>query len=153
MTGYARVDFDTVAPLMPFDKTASQVSARGEHFDWKAPDDVLHTSDPIPTRGPNREELSNPQFVDLSGKRIGRFTVVGIAEVITTNGQNWTVRCVCGSYETKKAKTLKAWISGDVKGSHEPMCGWCSNNQRLLRGQYDARKAAAAVQAIREMSK
>jgi len=150
MSGYAKVDFDVIAPLMPFDKTAGRVAARGEHFEWQPASNVLHTSAPIPTRRPNDVELKNRQFVDLSGQKVGRFTVMGISEVVTCNGQNWTVRCVCGSYETRKTKTVKAWIAGEWEADHEPMCGWCCNNRRLQRGGFDKKKAAAAEQAMQE---
>ena len=105
MTRFAQVDMNAVAPLIPGDKVAGRVSARGEHFDWKPQPGKIHSSEPIPVRPPNEHERSLPFFRDLTGARIGRLLVQGIATNFTsTNGQNWAVRCVCGSYETRKAK-------------------------------------------------
>lgn len=155
MTGFARVDFDTVAPLMPFDKTAGQVAARGESFEWSPSPGNIHSTDPIAHRPPIREEQANPEFINLTGARTGRLTVLGVAAEIPSNGngQRWVVRCVCGAYETRKAKSIKAALSGDWKADHEPMCGWCCNNRRLQRGGFDKRKAAAAAQAIQELAR
>ena len=35
MTRFAQVDMNAVAPLLPGDKVAGRVAARGEHFDFK----------------------------------------------------------------------------------------------------------------------
>ncbi len=152
---YRSVGFDTVAPLMPFDKTASVVAGRGEHFEWAPPENSNHSADMIPFRGPNREELIKPGFFDLTGKRLGRLLVMGIAAAIPSNGngQRWVVRCRCGAYETRKAKYIKACAAGDNPGQHEPMCDWCDNNRRLQRGYHNPKKAAAAAQAIQEAAR
>ena len=144
---YRRVDFDTVAPLMPFDKTASQVAGRGQHFEWAPSNpDKLHSKDPIPTRGPNNRERIFPGFLDLTGKRFGRFTVMGIADIRTTNGQNWSVRCVCGAYETRKAKFIKSCLAG--AGDPQAMCDSCNYTRQLQQGYHNPKKAAAAAEAI-----
>ncbi|TCV66298.1 hypothetical protein [Neorhizobium sp. S3-V5DH] len=147
---YRRADFDTVAPLMPFDKTASMVTGKGEHFEW-SPSNLqkVHSTDPIRTRAPNRDELQKPSFTDLTGKKIGRFTVLGIAaDVVTTNGQNWVVRCVCGAYETRKSRFIKKCVAGDNPGEQEPMCDACGYTRRLQMGRWHPKKAAAAAEAI-----
>lgn len=150
MTRFARVDMDAVAPLLPGDKVAGRVAARGEHFHWEpALGGKVHSGDPIAVRPPNKHELGQPSFVDLKGIKIGRLTVMGIAaEVISTNGQNWVVRCVCGAYETRKAKFIKGTAAGDAQHDAEPMCDWCDKTRRLQMGRCDERKAAAAAQAI-----
>lgn len=91
---YRQVDFDAVAPLLPFDKTASMVTGRGESFEWSPPDVSNYSANPIPNRRPMHEELIKPSFVDLTGKRIGRLRVMGIATSIPSNGngQRWVVR-------------------------------------------------------------
>ena len=148
---FHQVDFDTVAPLMPFDKTAGRVVARGEHFEWKPPlSTKIHSADPIPTRRPTAAELTLPSFVNLAGIRFGRLSVLGIATEIPSkgNGQRWVVRCVCGAYETRRAKYIKACVAGQNPGEHEPMCDWCANTRRLQMGKCDRKKAAAAAEAI-----
>lgn len=155
MTGFARVDFDTVAPLIPFDKTAGHVAARGERFEWAPSPGNSHSADPITYRAPNREERIMPQFIDLTGKRTGRLTVLGVAAEIPSNGngQRWVVRCVCGAYETRKAKSIKKFMAGEWTGDRPPMCGWCENTNRLRDGRHSKRKAAAAAQAIQELAR
>jgi hypothetical protein len=152
MTRLARVDMDAVAPLMPGDKVAGRVAARGEHFEF-TPSQIgkAHSSTPIASRRPAANELGQPNFKDLTGIRIGRFTVLGIAsEISTGNGQNWVVRCVCGIYETRKAKFIKACVAGNNPGEHEPMCDCCAYTRRLQNGKYHPKKAAAAAQAIQD---
>ncbi|MGQ3213796.1 MAG: hypothetical protein ACT6U0_20010 [Shinella sp.] len=136
MTGYARVDMASVAPLLPADKVAGRVASRGEHFEWSPTlAGKVHSADPLTTRAPTPQELGQPQFVDLKGVRIGRLTVLGIAaEVISKTGTNWVVRCVCGSYETRKAKYVKACKAGNNPGNEDPTCDWCGKTRRLQLG-------------------
>lgn len=145
--------FDIIAPLMPFDKTASMVAGKGEHFEWEPENrDKIHSRDPIATRLPEAKERNQPGFLDLKGIKIGRFTVIGIAaDLKTCNGQNWVLRCVCGSYETRKAKYIKSCAAGDQ--NHEPMCDWCRKTNRLRMGLHDPKKAAAAAEAIQSMNR
>lgn len=52
------------------------------------------------------------------------------------------------------AKAVEAsCVAGDNPGQHEPMCDWCSNNERLQRGLHNPKKAAAAAQAIQEAAR
>ncbi|CAD7023223.1 hypothetical protein REJC140_00134 [Pseudorhizobium endolithicum] len=147
---YRQVDFDAVAPLMPFDKTASQVAGKGEHFHWEPPENSNYSADPIPFRRPSREELIKPSFVDLTGKKIGRFTVMGVASEIPSNGngQRWVVRCQCSAYETRKAKVIKAHLDGTSRSEEPPMCCCCSYTRKLQLGYHNPKKAAAAAEAI-----
>lgn len=151
---YRSVDFDTVAPLMPFDKTASMVAGKGESFEWNPGNrQKVHSRDPLATRLPTERERALPGFQDLTGKRFGRFTVQGIAaEIITTNGQNWVVRCVCGSFETRKAKSIKSSLSGSCVDP-EPMCESCNYTRKLQQGYHNPKKAAAAAEAIQSMKR
>lgn len=41
---------------------------------------------------------------DFRGKRVGRFTVVGL---YAGAPKLWVVRCACGAYETRRAKSLR----------------------------------------------
>lgn len=152
---YRSVDFDAVAPLMPYDKTASMVAGKGVHFEWEPSNaGKVHSSEPLTTRLPNQNELMHASFRDLKGIKIGRLTVMGIAaDVISSSGQNWVVRCVCGAYETRKARFIKACVSGDNPGDNEPMCDSCGYTRRLQMGLYNPKKAAAAAQAIQECAR
>jgi hypothetical protein len=73
---------------------------------------------------------------------------MGVAAEITGNGQKWVVRCVCGSYETRKARYIKACVAWNNPGSSDPMCDACGYTGRLQRGYHNPKKAAAAAEAI-----
>jgi hypothetical protein len=86
--------------------------------------------------------------------KIARLLVTGIAaEIVSGNGTNWVVRCVCGSYETRKAKFIKACAAGNNPGEEEPMCDWCTKTQKLQRGIHSPKKAAAAAEAIQNCNR
>jgi hypothetical protein len=150
---YRAVSFDTVAPLMPFNKTASMVAGRGEHFEWSPQESQTHSRDPIRTRKAEPSEMAQPTWVDLTGATLGRLRVLGIAELKSRAGANWVVRCVCGSYETRKARFIKACLAGDNPGQHPPMCASCGYTQRLQMGRHHPKKAAAAAEAIQNCMK
>lgn len=94
-----------------------------------------------------------PEFVDLTGIRSGRLTVLGIAVDVSANGTRWVVRCVCGSYELRRTRYLKACAAGEKTGDDEPMCGSCSYTKKLRQGYHNPKKAAAAAQAIMEAAR
>ncbi|QJS27452.1 hypothetical protein [Rhizobium ruizarguesonis] len=150
MTRLARVDMDAVAPLYPSDKVAGRVAARGEHFEWEpARSGKVHSDLPLAHRAPTERELADPTYVDLSGATIGRLKVIGVAADVTSRGnQNWVVRCVCGAYETRKGRYIKACAAGNNPGSSEPMCDACGYTRKLQLGYHNPKKAAAAAEAI-----
>ncbi|UHS60565.1 hypothetical protein HRR99_03030 [Agrobacterium vaccinii] len=128
--------FDTIAPLSPANKTAALVSGRGEHFEFGAKAHQVHSATPLPFREPSKHEYEQSQFVDLTGSKIGRLNVLGVAADIPTGGTGakWVVRCVCGNYETRKSKFIKACLAGENPGNEEPMCAWCGKTRKLQLG-------------------
>jgi hypothetical protein len=146
MTRLARIDFDAVAPLMPFDKTAAQVASKGEHFHWEPTGDQLHSELPIRTRQATPREISDPGYVDLTGAQIGRLRVAGIASFSSLEKRRWVVRCQCGDYEIRRAKFIKRCLSGE--NPVEPMCMECGYTRKLQQGFHNEKKAAAAAEAI-----
>lgn len=134
MRGFSRVDMDAVAPLMPANKTAALVASKGEHFEFSNDKWHVHSATPLPLRAVSPRERGQEHFVDLTGKVIGRLAVQGIADIATGNGTNWSVRCRCGNYETRKAKFIKECLSGNNPGNEEPMCAWCGKTRKLQRG-------------------
>lgn len=90
------------------DLTARLVTSAGVHWDpqrkhgtdehWKAPP-ILIPREQYPS--------SNPTFTDLTNRRFGRFTVVGLLENATRKKKaRWLVRCDCGDYEQRGAKAI-----------------------------------------------
>lgn len=137
MTGprFSRVDMDAVAPLMPSDKTAAVVGGKGVHYEFSALPTRAHSATPLSTRAASAQERSNPSFSDLSGLQFGRMRVVGIAERTTNDGMNWVVRCVCGNYETRKAKVIRKCIADNEPDDDRAICSWCLNTRKLQRGR------------------
>lgn len=151
---FSRIDMDAVAPLLPHDKTAAMVGSQGVTYEFHAQAGQAHSSEPIAWRAPNRQEWGQANFVDLTARMCGRLTIMGIAaDLKTSNGQNWVVRCVCGAYETRKAKYIKANLAGKRERGDEPMCLWCRNTRRLQQGrgqQSEEQKWRAAAGISRE---
>lgn len=145
------VDFDTVAPLMPFDKTASQVAGKGEHFEYSPPQDVVRSETPIETRRATPREKLDPGYVDLTGVKVGRLSVIGIAAASSQEKRRWVVRCQCGDYEIRRSKVIRRWMEGENVGG--AMCHECGYTQKLLRGEHNEKKAAAAAEAIQSMNR
>lgn len=55
-------------------------------------------------------EIGNPEFQDLTGREFGRLRVIGIFDSIGSPKKNaglWVCRCVCGRFETRKAKAVR----------------------------------------------
>ena len=90
-------DMDDIHAKVPVDRVAVRVVGPGEHFD---PNKKIQTNDrstPIPTRPvPFGVE-------DLTGTRMGRLTVLGLARDFK---KHWVVRCDCGTYTTRRRKSI-----------------------------------------------
>jgi len=46
-------------------------------------------------------------FDNLTGRKFGRFTVIGLIGGLSTPRFYWVVRCACGNYETRRPKAIK----------------------------------------------
>lgn len=84
----------------PINKTAALVVSGGQSYNFKETSPIKDSPFPLPTRplGQNEKE-------DLSGRKIGRLSVVGRSA--TDNGK-WVCRCSCGTYILRKSKSLLA---------------------------------------------
>lgn len=104
------VDFDRIITSVPANATAGRVMSRGEHWEPEGPmpPGLQHWKSPPPLRRFVKTESN----IDLTGKAWGRFTVVGLAAESANDGARWIVRCVCGDYEARSAKTIKSALAG-----------------------------------------
>lgn len=59
---------------------------------------------------------------DLRGKKFGRMTVIGMLAEKRSGGAAWVVRCVCGIYETRKARVI---CRPAIEGQEEEACFQC----------------------------
>lgn len=146
------MDFDRIASSAPLDKTAATVTGAGEAFVPRIQiQDYL--ADMPPIKPITRDQRVNPEFVDFTGVVIGRVTVIGIqAKSSKGNGAFWILRCKCGAYCKRSAKSLKAATAGSP--DFVSMCGMCAYNQRLASGKPPrAEKTAPKLKAFGWKSK
>lgn len=110
----------TVAPI---NRMAAQVIKGGVHYEETVHRGTLLTDD-LPSTRPY-PACSKPED-NLTGLIFGRFTVIGLSDVCAT----WVVRCSCGKYTTRRAKSLKAAIAGPNQ-----MCQRCDHNEQKKIGR------------------
>lgn len=113
-----------IAGRRPINKTAALVVSKGFEY---SPAKVVLTRDqgsPIKTRALPLDAEA------LTGKRFGRFTVIGLAK--DTNSR-WVVRCDCGTYTLRTAKAVKN------KENTQDRCEHCRHLAHLKRGDYNRR--------------
>lgn len=120
--------WDAVLASSPLNATAATVTSKG--YDYSPPVTFSETvwDAPPPMTPVGRMHLANASFVDLTGRRVGRLTVLGIARdnhrASGSGGGLWVCRCSCGRYVGRRAKSLKA-------ASAEAMCNECDYTRKL----------------------
>lgn len=110
--------------MKPVNKTAALSLYGGHHY--KSQKKIL-TADsylPIKTRKILRWERMNGR-IDLTGMRVGRFTVIGVSAEST---KKWVVRCRCGIYTER---TQKAILN---KNNQNDMCELCRDHEYIKSG-------------------
>lgn len=111
----------------PINKTAAIVISRGVHYE---PNKIVQTNDsdlPIATRPITKEEFKQQCFVNLTGFRVGRLSVIGVARDFKGK---WVVRCDCGIYSTRRAKSIKN------PENVQDRCEHCRNLAFLKRNEH-----------------
>jgi hypothetical protein len=95
-------DIDTYLPVNKLAKfVVSKNREHGSRFYCK---DVICSMAPLPFKGHN-----GPAEHDLTGRRVGRFVVLGVALFLAgkKRERRWVVKCVCGRYQMLSAKAIK----------------------------------------------
>lgn len=123
--------FDRIAASVPLNVTAATVVSSGEHYEPKFTNQA-HWKEPPPIRPfPKHAPTSLPNF---TGKQHGRLRVLGLHRHPDGNknaGLRWVVRCVCGRYELRSTKALKAErVTDDGQGDR---CQACVHTRKLQR--------------------
>ncbi|NEG94094.1 hypothetical protein [Leclercia adecarboxylata] len=103
----------------PINKTAALVTGKGFSYE---PDCIICTPEFVgpPEIADVRDLLRNPSFIDLTGRKKGRFTVIGLMK---EGRGKWVVRCVCGTYTIRNAKAIKGADSNP--NAHIDACRRC----------------------------
>lgn len=100
--------WDKVISSTPLNKDAA-IARDGGGTSW-TPERALEPTfvrshAPIPTK-----RSKETWGIDITGMKVGKLTVLGVADFPERSQRSqaaWVVRCVCGYYETRKAKTLR----------------------------------------------
>jgi hypothetical protein len=95
------------APLDPVNLPAAAMHFRGiKPPPYTVPPHVYHSGH-CPELAPKlalRKLASTATWRDFTGHTIGRFTVIGLSR---DDHSRWVVRCSCGQYELRSAKSLR----------------------------------------------
>ena len=112
----------------PINRAAASVIGGGIHYDEAKLNCTGETvrDDPFPVRPYPR---SAPKELDLTGRIIGRFHVMGLSLSV---GKSWVVHCSCGSYCLRKRSSL---LSETGVTLAQKMCPRCMQKELKKRKQ------------------
>jgi hypothetical protein len=120
-------------------QAAKDASAKGHH--WQPAKKVVrewdaHSDCPLPMRDITKALLNT--LPDLRGRRVGKLTVIGLYANKTADGARWVVRCLCGCYETRKTKVIRAFIADSEYAAERACCSICDYTKQMLAGKTGA---------------
>lgn len=141
--------FDRILSSVPLNSTAGRVMSRGEHWEpeGKIPPGLKHWKSPPPMK-PFDGSIAHTAAIDLTGKKFGRFTVLGLCCEGAKDGARWVLRCVCGDFEARSAKTIKAAIAGLApENSLSFQCYYCYS-WNAVKSRYKKKGAAPLASFI-----
>lgn len=103
--------FDAILASVPLNSTAAKVTSHGEHWrpEKPIPPHIQHWDAPPPMKPFD----GNPVHTDFTGKKFGRFTVVGVLNLPggKNRGMRWVVKCNCGDYEVRATQAIRLAVS------------------------------------------
>lgn len=100
--------FDKLLASRPVNRAAARVLGGGVHYEMKKEIVQRHWTSPPSTQPITSELRACPSFEDLTGRVFGRFRVVGyLGKFNKSKPPLWLVRCVCGDYESRYAKSIR----------------------------------------------
>lgn len=118
---------DDIHARVPVDRLSARVIAQGVHFEPEKQVTANDSETPHRIVTDLRHLLQQPWFEDLTGRRVGRFTVIGLAADFKGR---WVVRCDCGTYSTRRAKAIRNPENGQDRCEH------CRHLAYLKRSDY-----------------
>lgn len=123
------MDFDRIASSSPVNADAAKSRAGGgASFDIVIAPHIVHLDAPMRCVPVPRDTE------DLTGRQVGRLKVIGLLGKLNPKKKmaSWLVRCVCGRYETRKAKSIKAAAGLDHE-THGMQCYECQKLAHIKR--------------------
>lgn len=126
-------DFDFVATHKPVNGSAAAVVCKGEHFEPDKMPGCYHSDKPLPV-----ERFKGPRKDNLTGKKFGKFTVIGyLGKFNRTRGTGrWLVQCSCGWYEIRAARVLRNTEGNDEELRSRTMCHECNFLESIKTDKY-----------------
>ena len=107
--------------FIPVNRIASIVGfSKGEHYNFKGNEYSRDKDIPYQIRPIRHSEYSNPSFIDITGRKYGRLTVLGLSADVP---KRWVVRCDCGKYSMRQTKSLRLL--------NQMMCDECTKVERM----------------------
>jgi len=120
-----------IDPHLPIDSTAARVVSivNEAGIPFKCGDKIVSMS-PLPTMAwPYQRDH------DMTGRKVGRFTVIGYSvwkpKSHQPNNVRWVVKCSCGRYQIFTTKTVK-------RNNPNSMCEVCHHVQSLKNKKHSA---------------
>jgi hypothetical protein len=133
--------FEKLAGRVAVNKQSAQSAfGSGTHYTPKYNPSRMTSADPLPIK----PIPDNCDAAELVGVKYGRLTVLGLHDRPTTGPANWVVRCVCGNYETRKAKTIRKRDMASAECEH------CEHRRRLQKRSLAERLGYEKAEAIME---
>lgn len=86
----------------PVDRVAVRILSRGEQY--RSPKKITQAHQALPFPLGKMPRKPDSGFVNLTGNRRGRLTVIGI---LKDSLSKWICRCDCGNHVLRKAKSIK----------------------------------------------
>lgn len=131
--------WDRIISSTPLNTDAAK-ARDGGGFSWSP--EVSFAPGKVHTHAPPkmRPVPLNRTCPNLTGLKVGKLTVVGLAAKTTSDGAAWVVRCVCGYYETRKARTLRR-----PDYATEAMCDECRYMRELRAGRVERPTVAERI--------
>lgn len=127
----SRDHWDAILASAPLNATAGAVTSKGYQYEPDKKITAVEWDAPPAMARIGREHTRNASFVDFSGRRFGRLTVLGMVAERTTNpsgdkGALWVCRCACGRYCGRRAKTIR-------KANPDDRCQLCQHAAFLAK--------------------
>ena len=129
---------DRILSSNPVNATASRVTSKGIHWESQNPPPEYHWHSDAPPKLKPVGGNGSPLFVDLTGVRQGRLTVIGyLGKLNPKASARWLVRCDCGDYEARSARAIK-----QHRGNDEACCWNCDHLLKIKAGHWKPKEAA-----------
>jgi hypothetical protein len=141
--------FDRLVGRAPANAQAARVTGRGENWvpETPMPPGFQHWK--------AQPRMRAPIFPDMTGKKFGRFTVLGVLDDdghTKNRGTRWVVKCGCGDFEAKSTKAIRSMLTMTDMASSGFQRFFCSQ-WLIAKNRYQKRGSRPVSDFIRPQEK